>query len=50
MQKSKNKVWKKYVFEDGAVIYVRGMSANEKRVAVKEHGKLVAIIDTNIPW
>ena len=48
--KSRKKVWKEYRFEDGISIFVRGMSAQEKRAAEREHGKLLAIIDTSMPW
>ena len=47
---SNKKVWKEYRFEDGYSIFCRGMSNTEKAYAVREHGKLLAIIDTNEPW
>jgi len=49
-RKSNKKVWKEYRFEDGYSIFCRGMNNTEKAYAVREHGKLLAIIDTNEPW
>lgn len=47
---AKKKVWKEYRFADGTYIFSRGMSGTEKAWAVREHGKLIAIIETDMPW
>ena len=49
-RQSNKKVWKEYSFEDGYSIFCRGMNNTEKAYAVREHGKLLAIIDTDEPW
>ena len=35
-----------YYFEDGYNCWVRGMSATEKRWAIREHGRIVKFIPT----
>lgn len=50
MRKSNKKVWKIYRFEDGYTVMVRGMSAQEKSSAVRQHGKLISITDTDVSW
>ena len=35
--------WYRYTFEDGTVVIVRGMSANELLCEVRKHGKVINI-------
>lgn len=41
----KNRGW--YLFEDGYYCWVSGMSAQEKKVEIRKHGKIVQFTPTN---
>lgn len=36
-----------YLFEDGVEIWFAGLSGTEKRIRVRQHGKIVRFIHTN---
>jgi hypothetical protein len=36
--------WYEYIFEDGYSCIVKGLSAQERRVEVAKHGKVVKVI------
>ena len=42
---SKTRGW--YTFEDGYSCWVNGFSAQEKRVEIRKHGKVVRFVPTN---
>lgn len=45
MAKNKTRGW--YVFEDGYTCWVHGMSAQEKKIEIFKHGKIVKFTPTD---
>ena len=43
MATKKKETWTKYTFADGTYIIVRGLSAAEKKIEERQHGKVVKI-------
>lgn len=45
MAKSKTRGW--YTFEDGYTCWVHGMSAQERKMEILKHGKIIKFVPTN---
>lgn len=45
MAKNKTRGW--YTFEDGYYVWFSGLSGTEKRIEIRQHGKIVKFVPTN---